>query len=664
MPSDLNCGKIKHMEKRIKELVALLNQYRNEYYTLDNPSVSDSEYDKLYHELQELEKQNPEFVLADSPTQAVGDVILEGFEKYQHETPLYSLQDAFSHEELLAFDRRVKGEFSDASYMAELKIDGLSVSLVYVDGKLITGATRGDGSVGENITENIKRIKDIPHQLEEPLTITVRGEAYLPRASFDRINQERRDTGQAEFANPRNAAAGTLRQLDTSVVAKRGLATFLYQEASPTSRLTQDDVLRELTDYGFSVNSRRIVTASMDDIWTFIEEIAAERDSLPYDIDGIVIKVNSLAMQEELGFTVKAPRWAIAYKFPAEEKEAELLSVDWTVGRTGVVTPTANLSPVQLAGTTVSRATLHNVDYIAEKDIRIGDTVVVYKAGDIIPAVLHVVASKRDKQEPMPIPETCPSCQSELIHYEDEVALRCINPLCPAQILERLAHFVSRDAMNIAGLGPSVMEKLFKAGLVHDVADLYKLKEEDFLTLDGIKEKSAEKFYAAIQASKGNSAEKLLFGLGIRHVGAKVSRQLLETFGDIDSLAQADTEAIAAIDGLGGAVAQSLRSYFAKEEAEKLLEEFKTAGLNLAFLGQRAQADAQLSGLTVVLTGKLERLTRNDAKEKLQNLGAKVTGSVSKKTDILVAGSDAGSKLDKAQALGIEIRDEAWLESL
>ena len=392
--------------------------------------------------------------------------------------------------------------------------------------------------------------------------------------------------------------------------------------------------------------------------------MAAERDSLPYDIDGIVIKVNSLAMQEELGFTVKAPRWAIAYKFPAEEKEAEILSVDWTVGRTGVVTPTANLTPVQLAGTTVSRATLHNVDYIAEKDIRIGDTVIVYKAGDIIPAVLHVVESKRNKQVPMPIPATCPSCGSELIHYEDEVALRCINPLCPSQIQERLTHFASRDAMNITGLGPSIVKKLFTADLVHDVADIYRLSVEDLLTLDGFKEKSAEKLYNAIQASKANSAEKLLFGLGIRHVGAKASRQLLEVFESIENLVAADEEAIANIDGLGTVIAKSLRSYFAKKEAEELLAELKNAGVNFAYLGKKVSKDAQLAGLTVVLTGKLQRLTRNEAKEKLQDLGAKVTGSVSKKTDIVVAGADAGSKLTKAQALGIDVRDEAWLESL
>lgn len=652
------------MKKRIQELVDELNQYRKEYYTEDQPTVSDSEYDKLYRELVELEKAHPELILPNSPTQEVGGLVLDGFEKYQHETPLYSLQDAFSREELEEFDRRVKAEFPNASYMAELKIDGLSISLVYVDGVLQVGATRGDGSVGENITENVKRIKDIPHKLAQPLNITVRGEAYLPKASFDKINEERRDSGQTEFANPRNAAAGTLRQLNTVVVAKRNLATFLYQEVASTSMTTQNDVLEELSRYGFSVNPRRITTSSMADIWKFIQEVAAERDNLPYDIDGIVIKVNSLAMQEELGFTVKAPRWAIAYKFPAEEKEAEILSVDWTVGRTGVVTPTANLSPVQLAGTTVSRATLHNVDYIAEKDIRIGDTVIVYKAGDIIPAVLHVVDSKRDKQVPMPIPECCPSCGSELIHYEDEVALRCINPLCPSQIQERLTHFASRDAMNITGLGPSIVKKLFKAELVHDVADIYQLTVEDLLSLDGFKEKSAEKLYNAIQVSKENSADKLLFGLGIRHVGAKASRQLLEVFETIDQLVAADADSIASIDGLGTVIANSLRSYFAKKEATELLHELKNAGVNFAYLGKKVSKDAQLAGLTVVLTGKLERLTRNEAKEKLQDLGAKVTNSVSKKTDIVVAGTDAGSKLTKAQALGIDVRDEAWLESL
>lgn len=648
----------------MNELVSLLNQYAKEYYTQDNPTVSDSQYDQLYRELVELEEQHPENILPNSPTHRVGGLVLEGFEKYQHEYPLYSLQDAFSKEELIAFDKRVKAEFPTASYMAELKIDGLSVSLTYVNGILQVGATRGDGNIGENITENLKRVHDIPLHLDQSLDITVRGECYLPKESFEAINIEKRANGEQEFANPRNAAAGTLRQLNTGIVAKRKLATFLYQEASPTQKETQDDVLKELESYGFSVNHHRLISSSMEKIWDFIQTIEKDRIFLPYDIDGIVIKVNSLAMQEELGFTVKAPRWAIAYKFPAEEKEAEILSVDWTVGRTGVVTPTANLTPVQLAGTTVSRATLHNVDYIAEKDIRIGDTVVVYKAGDIIPAVLNVVMSKRNQQEVMLIPKLCPSCGSELVHFEDEVALRCINPLCPNQIKERLAHFASRDAMNITGFGPSLVEKLFDAHLIADVADIYRLSIEDLLTLDGIKEKSATKIYHAIQSSKENSAEKLLFGLGIRHVGSKASRLLLEEFGNLRQLSQASQESIASIDGLGGVIAKSLHTFFEKEEVDKLLEELTSYNVNFNYLGKRVSTDAQLSGLTVVLTGKLEKMTRNEAKEKLQNLGAKVTGSVSKKTDLIVAGSDAGSKLTKAQDLGITIQDEDWLLNL
>ncbi len=648
----------------MNELVALLNRYATEYYTSDNPSVSDSEYDRLYRELVELEAAYPDQVLADSPTHRVGGKVLDGFEKYSHQYPLYSLQDAFSREELEAFDARVRKELPHPTYICELKIDGLSISLTYEKGILVVGATRGDGSIGENITENLKRVKNIPLTLPEELDITVRGECYMPRASFDQVNQARQENGEPEFANPRNAAAGTLRQLDTAVVAKRNLATFLYQEASPSTRDSQEKVLEHLEQLGFVVNPKRILAKSIDEIWDFIQEVGQEREKLPYDIDGVVIKVNDLAGQEELGFTVKAPKWAIAYKFPAEEKEAQLLSVDWTVGRTGVVTPTANLTPVQLAGTTVSRATLHNVDYIAEKDIRKDDTVIVYKAGDIIPAVLRVVESKRVSEEKLDIPTNCPSCDSQLLHFEDEVALRCINPRCPAQIMEGLIHFTSRDAMNITGLGPSIVEKLFAANLVKDVADIYRLKEDDFLLLEGVKEKSASKLYQAIQASKENSAEKLLFGLGIRHVGSKASQLLLQHFHSIENLAQADPEEVASIESLGSVIAQSLQAYFATEGSNILLDELKEAGVNLDYKGQTVVADAALSGLTVVLTGKLERLTRSEAKNKLESLGAKVTGSVSKKTNLVVAGADAGSKLQKAQELGIEVRDEAWLESL
>jgi len=652
------------MEARIKELVNLLNQYAEEYYTKDAPSVSDQEYDRLYRELVELEEAYPELIQKNSPTHRVGGTILTGFEKYQHEYPLYSLQDAFSYEELVSFDQRVRKEFPAVTYVCELKIDGLSISLTYVDGVLQTGATRGDGSVGENITENLKRVRDIPLVLPEPVSLTVRGECYMPRASFDAVNLIRQENGEAEFANPRNAAAGTLRQLDTKIVAERKLATFLYNEASPTDCTSQEAVLEKLSGLGFVVNPNRKIANSIEEVWDFIQEVADTRDQLAYDIDGVVIKVNDLALQEELGFTVKAPKWAVAYKFPAEEKEAQLLSVDWTVGRTGVVTPTANLTPVQLAGTTVSRATLHNVDYIAEKDIRKDDTVIVYKAGDIIPAVLRVVMDKRVSDEKLAIPSHCPSCQSELLHFEDEVALRCINPLCPAQIKEGLAHFASRDAMNITRLGPAVVEKLFAKELVQDVAGIYRLTKEDLLQLEGFKEKSAQKLVDAIQASKSNSAEKLLFGLGIRHVGSKASQLLLQEFHSIPAIAEADSEKIAAIDSLGMVIAESLKRYFALEGTQILLDELKVAGVNLDYLGQKAAADAPLAGKTVVLTGKLERLTRSEAKAKLEALGAKVTGSVSKKTDLVVAGSDAGSKLSKAQELSIEVQDEAWLESL
>ncbi len=652
------------MKTRISELVSVLNQYAKEYYQLDQPSVSDAEYDTLYRELVELETAHPELILPDSPTHRVGGKMLDGFEKYSHVYPLFSLQDAFSREELEAFDQRVRKEFPQATYICELKIDGLSISLTYEAGNLVVGATRGDGSVGENITENLKRVADVPLTLPEAVDITVRGECYMPKASFDRVNKQRQEAGEAEFANPRNAAAGTLRQLDTGVVAQRGLATFLYQEASPSEATSQSQVLEKLDALGFVTNHEYCLAESIDDTWDFIEKIAERRDDLPYEIDGVVIKVNDLAIQEELGFTVKAPRWAVAYKFPAEEKEAEILSVDWTVGRTGVVTPTANLSPVQLAGTTVSRATLHNVDYIAEKDIRIGDTVIVYKAGDIIPAVLKVVDKYRKEQEIMPIPSHCPSCQSDLQHYEDEVALRCINPICPSQLMSKLEHFASRDAMNIAGLGSSIVEKLFGAGLVHDVADIYKLTVDDLLTLEGFKEKSADKLYQAIQTSKGNSAERLLFGLGIRHVGSKASKILLENFGNLESLAQSSQDEIASLEGLGQVIAKSLTTFFASEGAQQLLAELKEAKVNLTYLGQVVDENAALSGMTVVLTGKLERMKRNEAKAKLEALGANVAGSVSKKTNLVVAGTDAGSKLTKAQELGIEIKDEAWLESL
>ena len=653
-----------NIESKIKELTEKLNQYAYEYYTLDEPSVEDSEYDRLYQELVKLEAENPQLTRADSPTHRTGGVILDGFVKFRHPYNLYSLGDVFSREELAVWEERVRKEIVNPEYICELKIDGLSLSLYYENGLLVTAATRGDGTTGENITENVKRIKDVPLKLKEAIDIVVRGEAYLPRKNFAKLNKERELEGAAPFANPRNAAAGTLRQLDTKIVAKRGLATFLYQEASPATNDTQEEVLEYFEELGFQVNPERKFARNMDEIWEFIEEATRLRDELPYDIDGVVVKVNNLAEQEELGFTVKAPRWAIAYKFPAEQAETEILSVDWTVGRTGVVTPTANMTPVLLAQTTVARATLHNVDYIEEKDIRIGDHVLIYKAGDIIPKVGKVLLDKRPEGlEGLEIPTNCPECGSELIHFEDEVALRCVNPLCPAQIREKLIHFASRDAMNIVGLGPSVISQLFDKKLVADVADLYQLTIEDLLTLDKVKETLAQKIVSAIAQSRENSAEKLLFGLGIRHVGGKAAKLLLERFANLRALSKATEEEISEIPSLGGVIATAVVSYFETDGAKILLDELENAGVNFDYLGA-VNVEGILSGKTVVLTGKLTTLKRSEAKEKLEALGANVSGSVSRKTDLVVAGEEAGSKLTKAQDLGIEIWSEQDLLDL
>lgn len=654
-----------NIESKIKDLTELLNKYAHEYYTMDMPSVEDAEYDRLYRELETLEQENPHLVRADSPTHRTGDVVLSGFEKYKHEYNLYSLGDAFSREELEEFDERVRKVIPKPEYICELKIDGLSLSLKYTEGKLEVAATRGDGTVGENITENVKRIKDVPLVLKEPIDIVVRGEAYLPRKNFVKLNTERELEGKASFANPRNAAAGTLRQLDTKEVSKRGLATFLYQEASPATNDTQEEVLEYLEKLGLVVNKERVFAKSIDEVWSFIERVATMRDSLDYDIDGVVVKVNNLDEQEELGFTVKAPRWAIAYKFPAELAETKILSVDWTVGRTGVVTPTANMEPVTLAQTTVSRATLHNVDYIKEKDIRLNDRVMIYKAGDIIPAVQRVLLEKRPEDSvEMDIPKFCPECSSELVHFEDEVALRCINPLCPAQNREKLIHFASRGAMNISGLGQSIVTQLFTNNLVKDVADIYQLQLDQLVALEKIQEKSATKLLAAIEASKQNSAEKLLFGLGIRHVGAKAAKLLMERFGNLRSLSQASLEEISEIPSLGEVIAKAVTTYFATEGAQLLLNELEEAGVNFEYLGLKPKTDSLLSGKTVVLTGKLTSMTRTEAKEKLEALGANVSGSVSKKTALVVAGAEAGTKLVKAQELGIEIWSEEELLNL
>ncbi|TKN51613.1 NAD-dependent DNA ligase LigA [Enterococcus faecium] len=652
--------------KRAEELRTRLNQWSREYYVEDKPTVEDYVYDKEYAELVAIEEQYPDLITSDSPTQRVGGKVLEGFEKVTHDIPLYSLNDVFSKEELIAFDQRVqKAVGRVVDYCCELKIDGLSVSLRYEDGNFVRGATRGDGTVGENITENLKTVRSVPIKLKEPMNIEVRGECFMPKRSFVQLNQDREAEGKDIFANPRNAAAGSLRQLDSKITAKRNLDTFLYTVADfgPMQAKTQYDALEELEKIGFHTNREKRLCHSIDEVWSYIEEYHDKRVDLPYEIDGIVIKVNEFSLQDQLGFTVKAPRWAAAYKFPPEEVETLIENIEWTVGRTGVVTPTAIMTPVRVAGTTVSRASLHNGDYIKLKDIRLKDTVLIYKAGDIIPEVSQVVLDKRPKDsEEYQLPTHCPVCGSELVHLDEEVALRCINPKCPAQMKEGLNHFVSRNAMNIDGLGPRVLEQMYDKKLVADVADLYKLTEEELLTLDKIKEKSANNILTAIDNSKDNSVERLIFGLGIRHVGAKAAKILAEHFGDLETLSKSDYESIIALDTIGDIIADSVVTYFSNEEVHELMNELKQTGVNFEYKGLRnaqlQEVESPFKEKTVVLTGKLTRFTREEAKETIENLGGKVTGSVSKKTDIVVAGEDAGSKLTKAQELGIEV----WTE--
>ncbi|MEJ4441839.1 NAD-dependent DNA ligase LigA [Enterococcus faecium] len=657
---------IEEAAKRAEELRTRLNQWSREYYVEDKPTVEDYVYDKEYAELVAIEEQYPDLITSDSPTQRVGGKVLEGFEKVTHDIPLYSLNDVFSKEELIAFDQRVqKAVGRVVDYCCELKIDGLSVSLRYEDGNFVRGATRGDGTVGENITENLKTVRSVPIKLKEPMNIEVRGECFMPKRSFVQLNQDREAEGKDIFANPRNAAAGSLRQLDSKITAKRNLDTFLYTVADfgPMQAKTQYDALEELEKIGFHTNREKRLCHSIDEVWSYIEEYHDKRVDLPYEIDGIVIKVNEFSLQDQLGFTIKAPRWAAAYKFPPEEVETLIENIEWTVGRTGVVTPTAIMTPVRVAGTTVSRASLHNGDYIKLKDIRLKDTVLIYKAGDIIPEVSQVVLDKRPKDsEEYQLPTHCPVCGSELVHLDEEVALRCINPKCPAQMKEGLNHFVSRNAMNIDGLGPRVLEQMYDKKLVADVADLYKLTEEELLTLDKIKEKSANNILTAIDNSKDNSVERLIFGLGIRHVGAKAAKILAEHFGDLETLSKSDYESIIALDTIGDIIADSVVTYFSNEEVHELMNELKQAGVNFEYKGLRnaqlQEVESPFKEKTVVLTGKLTRFTREEAKETIENLGGKVTGSVSKKTDIVVAGEDAGSKLTKAQELGIEV----WTE--
>nr|WP_144926010.1 NAD-dependent DNA ligase LigA [Paenibacillus bovis] len=656
----------KSLEKRVQQLHELLNKYNYEYYVLDNPSVPDAEYDKLLNELIEIEKQHPEWVTPTSPTQRIGAEPLPTFQKVRHQTQMMSLANAFSEEDLRDFDRRIQQAIGDNySYMCELKIDGLAVSLRYVDGIFSQGSTRGDGTVGEDITANLRTIRSIPLKLKEPYTLEVRGEAFMPKKSFEALNKERAENGEVLFANPRNAAAGSLRQLDPRIAASRNLDVFLYGigDVGTTGVTTHSSGLELLETLGLKVNKERRVCKSIEDVLEYIEEWTEKRSQLDYDIDGIVIKVDSYAQQEELGSTAKSPRWAIAYKFPAEEVATKLIDIELSVGRTGVVTPTAILEPVQVAGTTVQRASLHNEDLIREKDIMLGDFVIVKKAGDIIPEVVNVLVERRTGDEvAFQMPTHCPECESELVRIEGEVALRCINPTCPAQIREGLIHFVSRTAMNIEGLGEKVISQLFAAELIRDPADLYFLTKEQLLNLERMGEKSVSNLLESIAASKQNSLEKLLFGLGIRHVGVKAAKTLAEHFETMDKLKAATKEELVAIEEIGDKMADAIVTFFESEDLQALIDKLKTAGVNMEYLGpkrnQIENVDSFFNGKTIVLTGKLEQLTRNEAKEKIELLGGKVSGSVSKKTDLVIAGEDAGSKLTKAEQLGIEIWNE------
>lgn len=660
---------IQAAKKSVLELQTLLNQYSYEYYVLDQPSVPDAEYDRLLRELIELEEKFPDLKTPDSPTQRVGGAILDMFEKVEHSTPMLSLGNAFNEDDLRDFDRKVRQAVGDNySYVCELKIDGLAVTLQYENGYFIKGATRGDGTIGEDITENLKTIKSIPLKIRKPIGIEVRGEAFMPKRSFERLNEAKEERGEEPFANPRNAAAGSLRQLDPKLAAKRNLDIFLYAIADlgETGVGSHSEGLDLLDELGFKTNKERKTCSNIEEVLAYIEEWTEQRPNLAYDIDGIVVKVDSLEQQDELGFTAKSPRWAIAYKFPAEEVVTTLRSIELNVGRTGVLTPTAVLDPVRVAGTTVQRASLHNEDLIREKDIRIGDQVVVKKAGDIIPEVVNVLVERRSGEEvEFQMPTECPECESELVRLEGEVALRCINPKCPAQIREGLIHFVSRTAMNIDSLGEKVISQLFKEELIHDVADIYKLTYEQVIELERMGEKSVNKLLQAIEASKSNSLEKLLFGLGIRHVGSKAAKTLAREFGTMDALSKASREQLTAINEIGDKMAESIVAYFELEEVHALIQELETAGVNLTYKGPRSipleEIDSIFAGKTVVLTGKLHQLTRNEAKEKLEALGANVAGSVSKKTDLVVAGEDAGSKLEKAESLGILVWDEERL---
>lgn len=653
-----------NIKSRVNELHDLLNQYGYEYYVQDNPSVPDSEYDKLLRELIDIEEAHPEFKSPDSPTVRVGGEVQSSFEKVNHDTPMLSLGNAFNEQELRRFDQRIREQVGSVEYMCELKIDGLAVSLKYVEGRFVQGLTRGDGTTGEDITENLRTIHAIPLKINEPLSFEVRGEAYMPRSSFIRLNEEKEKNEEQPFANPRNAAAGSLRQLDPKLAAKRKLSVFLYSvnDFTDFDATTQSGALDELDRLGFKTNHERMRVGDIEGVLEYIEKWTKQREQLSYDIDGIVIKVNDIEQQDEMGYTQKSPRWAIAYKFPAEEVVTTLQDIELSIGRTGVVTPTAILDPVRVAGTTVSRASLHNEDLIHERDIRIGDSVVVKKAGDIIPEVVKSIMERRTEGTlPYSMPTHCPSCDHELVRIEGEVALRCINPKCQAQLVEGLIHFVSRQAMNIDGLGTKIIQQLYHHNVIKDVADIFYLTEDDLLPLERMGSKKVENLLKAIEDAKANSLEHLLFGLGIRHLGVKASQVLAEKYETMDRLLEVTEEELISIHDIGDKLAQSVVTYLENEDIKALIEKLKYKNVNMVYNGIKTsdiEGHPDFKNKTIVLTGKLQQLTRKEASAWLELQGAKVTSSVTKKTDLVIAGEDAGSKLTKAEKFGTEI----WTE--
>ena len=656
-------------QKEIAKLTEKLEKLNYDYYVKDNPSATDYEYDMMLKRLEELEKTYPHLASPISPTKRVGGQVLEGFEKVEHAVKMESLADVFSKEELFEFDTRTKGLLSgeDYEYVVEMKIDGLSVSLEYQNGEFFRGSTRGDGNIGEDITENLKTVKTIPLKLKNPIPyLEVRGEVFMPKASFEKLNSERKASGEALFANPRNAAAGSLRQLDSSVAAKRNLDIFIFniQQIDGKDIKNHSDGFDFLEKQGFKVSPVRKIAKNIEEAYEIIKEIGSKREGLSFDIDGAVVKINSLRQREELGSTSKVPKWAAAFKYPAEQKETLLSDIVLQVGRTGAITPNAVLEPVRVAGSVINRATLHNMDYIKEKDIKIGDRVIIQKAGDIIPEVVRVVKEKRTGcEKTFEMPKVCPACGEPVEREESEAVLRCINPNCPAQKIRSIIHFASRDAMDIEGLGEAVVEQLCGENLISDAADLYYLSKNDLANLERFAEKSAQNLISAIEKSKQNNADKLLYALGIRHIGAKTAKNLMMAFGSFENLENAEKEEILKVEDVGEKMAESLVGYFSFKEHKEFLNRIKSVGVNTKYIS--SASGTLFAGKTFVLTGTLESLKRSEAKEKIEALGGKVSGSVSKKTDYVLAGEEAGSNLQKAQELGIKIiSEEDFLKTL